>query len=130
MCILRTRENNAQIHNELLPVNTPGNTPETPQDRRERHLPVRKTRLPKPETPPPNPSFSTKCVIRSACATTAYALKHNMSTGSRGIFSFGGACSYPWVKSRLQEAARVPKAKARGAHRKRRGAFAVAGIED
>ena len=32
----------------------------------------------------------------------------------------GGMRSYTWVKSRLQEAALVPKAKARGAHRKRR----------
>lgn len=32
----------------------------------------------------------------------------------------GGRRSYTWVKSRLQEAALVPKAKARGAHRKRR----------
>ena len=32
----------------------------------------------------------------------------------------GGARSYTWVKSRLQEAALVAKAKARGAHRKRR----------
>ncbi len=32
----------------------------------------------------------------------------------------GSARRYTWVKSRLQEAALVPKAKARGAHRKRR----------
>lgn len=32
----------------------------------------------------------------------------------------GGGRSYTWVKSRLQEAGLVPKAKARGAHRKRR----------
>ena len=32
----------------------------------------------------------------------------------------GGSRSYTWVKSRLQEAELVPKAKARGAHRKRR----------
>lgn len=32
----------------------------------------------------------------------------------------GGTRSYTWVKSRLQEAELVPKAKARGAHRKRR----------
>jgi len=32
----------------------------------------------------------------------------------------GGTRSYPWVKSRLQDAALAPKAKARGAHRKRR----------
>lgn len=32
----------------------------------------------------------------------------------------GGSRSYTWVKSRLQEAGLVPKAKARGAHRKRR----------
>jgi len=32
----------------------------------------------------------------------------------------GGSRSYTWVKSRLQEAKLVPKAKARGAHRKRR----------
>jgi hypothetical protein len=32
----------------------------------------------------------------------------------------GGTRSYTWVKSRLQEADLVPKAKARGAHRKRR----------
>ena len=32
----------------------------------------------------------------------------------------GGTRSYSWVKSRLQEAELVPKAKARGAHRKRR----------
>ena len=32
----------------------------------------------------------------------------------------GGARSYTWVKSRLQEAQLVPKAKQRGAHRKRR----------
>ncbi|WP_273704918.1 ISNCY family transposase [Candidatus Accumulibacter cognatus] len=32
----------------------------------------------------------------------------------------GGARSYTWVKSRRQEAALVPQAKARGAHRKRR----------
>ncbi|HNM74496.1 MAG TPA: hypothetical protein PKN13_04015 [Accumulibacter sp.] len=32
----------------------------------------------------------------------------------------GGTRSYTWVKSRLREAALVPKAQARGAHRKRR----------
>lgn len=32
----------------------------------------------------------------------------------------GGGRSYTWVKSRLQEAGLVPRAKARGAHRKRR----------
>jgi transposase len=32
----------------------------------------------------------------------------------------GGSRSYTWVKNRLQEAELVPKAKARGAHRKRR----------
>ena len=32
----------------------------------------------------------------------------------------GGGRSYTWVKSRLQEAALVPRAKARGVHRKRR----------
>jgi hypothetical protein len=32
----------------------------------------------------------------------------------------GGSRSYTWVKSRLQEAGLVPRAKARGAHRKRR----------
>lgn len=32
----------------------------------------------------------------------------------------GGSRSYTWVKSRLQEADLVPKAKARGVHRKRR----------
>lgn len=32
----------------------------------------------------------------------------------------GGGRSYTWVKSRLQEAGLIPKAKARGAHRKRR----------
>lgn len=32
----------------------------------------------------------------------------------------GGARSYAWVKSRLQQAALVAKSKAKGAHRKRR----------
>ena len=40
----------------------------------------------------------------------------------------GGSRSYTWVKKRLQEAALVPKAKKRGAHRKRRERSALPGM--
>lgn len=40
----------------------------------------------------------------------------------------GGTRSYTWVKSRLQEAALVPKSKAKGAHRKRRERAAWPGL--
>lgn len=40
----------------------------------------------------------------------------------------GGSRSYTWVKKRLQEAALVPKAKKRGAHRKRRERTALPGM--
>jgi hypothetical protein len=40
----------------------------------------------------------------------------------------GGARSYTWVKKRLQEAALVPKAEKRGAHRKRRERSALPGM--
>ena len=40
----------------------------------------------------------------------------------------GGTRSYTWVKSRLQEAGLVPRAKARGAHRKRRARSAWPGL--
>ena len=40
----------------------------------------------------------------------------------------GGTRSYTWVKKRLQEATLVPKAKKRGAHRKRRGRSALPGM--
>jgi hypothetical protein len=40
----------------------------------------------------------------------------------------GGTRSYTWVKQRLQEAALVPKAEKRGAHRKRRERCALAGM--
>lgn len=39
-----------------------------------------------------------------------------------------GAKSYTWVKNRLQEAGLVPKAKARGAHRKRRERSPLPGL--
>lgn len=39
-----------------------------------------------------------------------------------------GARSYTWVKNRLQEAGLVPKAKARGAHRKRRERSLLPGL--
>jgi transposase len=40
----------------------------------------------------------------------------------------GGSRSYTWVKNRLQEAELVPKAKARGAHRKRRDRSPLPGL--
>ena len=40
----------------------------------------------------------------------------------------GGTRSYTWVKNRLQEAKLVPKAKKRGAHRKRRDRSALPGM--
>jgi transposase len=40
----------------------------------------------------------------------------------------GGTRSYTWVKSRLQEAQLVPKAKQRGAHRKRRERSSLPGM--
>ena len=45
-----------------------------------------------------------------------WSVKHYYAWYRRG----GGSRSYTWVKSRLQEAGLVSKAKARGAHRKRR----------
>ena len=65
-----------------------------------------------------------KAPVDEVMALTASYRSRHVGWSAKHFYAWyrkdGGRRSYTWVKSRLQEEALVPKAKARGAHRKRR----------
>jgi len=65
-----------------------------------------------------------KAPVDEVMALTASYRSRHLGWSAKHFYAWyrkdGGTRSYTWVKSRLQEEALVPKAKARGVHRKRR----------